>query len=205
MGAAGTERRVRVVLATANPGKLREVAALLADLPIDWIGLDALPGLVLPEEGDDYAANAVAKARAAARAAGTLAVADDSGLEVEALGGAPGPRSARWGGPGLDDAGRNRALLEALRGVPPERRGARFVCVAALATPAGDVVTACGVCPGRILEAPRGTGGFGYDPLFEVSPGGPTMAELPPGEKDRISHRGRAFRALVPALRERLA
>jgi XTP/dITP diphosphohydrolase len=194
----------RVVLATANPGKLREVRALLGAAGLEVVGLDAIGPVALPEEGDDYEANALAKARAAARASGLPALGDDSGLEVEALDGAPGPRSARYGGPGLDDAGRTRALLAALAGVPPERRGARFVCVAALALPGGEVATARGECAGRIAEAPRGSAGFGYDPVFEPTPGGPTMAELPPAEKERISHRGRAFRALAPALRARL-
>jgi len=197
-------RRRRVVLASGNAGKLREVRELLAALPIELVGLDEVGGVALPEEGDDYAANAAAKALAAARASGQLAIGDDSGLEVDALGGAPGPRSARYGGPGLDDAGRTRALLAALAGVPAERRGARFVCVAALATPGGAVVTVRGECPGRIAAAPRGAAGFGYDPVFEVAPGGPTMAELPAAEKHRVSHRGRALRALEPELRARL-
>lgn len=193
-----------VVLATRNPGKLREVRALLAGLPVEWVGLSAIGAVALPEEGDEYAANAAAKARAAARASGLLALGDDSGLEVEALGGAPGPRSARFGGPGLDDAGRIRALLAALAGVPPERRAARFVCVAALAAPDGSIVTARGECPGWIAEAPRGAAGFGYDPIFTPAPDGLTLAELPDEEKDRISHRGHAFRALEPWLRARL-
>ena len=194
----------RVVFATGNAGKLREVRALLASPELEIVGLDAVGPVALPEEGDDYEANAVAKARAVAQACGLPALGDDSGLEVEALGGAPGPRSARFGGPGLDDAGRVRHLLAALRGVPSERRAARFVCVAALALPDGETVTARGECAGWIAEAPRGTGGFGYDPVFEVAPGGPTMAELPADEKQRVSHRGRAFRALAPALRARL-
>jgi XTP/dITP diphosphohydrolase len=198
-------RSPRVVLATGNPGKLREVAAILADLPLRLVGLESLAGVSLPEEGDDYTANAVGKAVAAARGAGGPALGDDSGLEVQALGGAPGPRSARFGGSGLDDAGRNGALLAALAGVSGPGRAARFVCVAALATPDGQVVTARGECAGRILEAPRGGRGFGYDPLFELHPGGPTMAELPAAEKNRISHRARAFRALAPALRARLS
>lgn len=196
--------RARVVLATGNAGKLREVRALLGSPGLEIVGLDAIGGVDLPDEGDDYEANAVAKARTAARASGLPALGDDSGLEVDALGGAPGPRSARFGGAGLDDAGRTRALLAALAGVPAERRGARFVCVAALAMPDGEVVTARGECPGRIAAASRGEAGFGYDPVFEIDPGGPTMAELPAAEKQRISHRGRAFRALEPALRARL-
>jgi XTP/dITP diphosphohydrolase len=200
-----------VVLASANLGKLLELRALLGDLPIALRSAASFPEILFPEEGDAYEANAVAKARAAARDTGRLAVADDSGLEVDALAGAPGPRSARYGGPGLDDAARSAKLLEALAGVPPERRGARFVCVAALATPEGDVVTARGECAGRILETPRGSAGFGYDPIFEPEPPEPrhggrrfSMAELPPGEKHRISHRGRAFRALSEAIRARL-
>jgi len=178
------------------------VRALLAALPVRVAGLEELPALELPDEGDDYAANAVAKARAAARASGRLALGDDSGIEVDALGGAPGVRSARFGS---DDGDRNRRLLAALRGVAPERRGARFVCVAALVTPEGDFATAQGACAGRVLEAPRGAGGFGYDPIFEpLEAAGRSMAELPPAVKDRLSHRGRAFRALLPALEARL-
>jgi XTP/dITP diphosphohydrolase len=189
-----------VVLATRNAGKAREVATILAELAlrIDPLGED----VALPEEGDEYEANAIAKALAAARATGLLALGDDSGLEVDALGGAPGSRSARYGGAGLDDAGRIVALLRALEAVPDPQRVARFVCVAALATPQGDVATAHGVCEGRLLRAPRGAGGFGYDPIFAV--GDATLAELPAAAKDALSHRGRAFRALVPALRARL-
>jgi XTP/dITP diphosphohydrolase len=198
------ESRVRVWFASRNAGKLREVRALLAELPIRLVGLEELPGLRLPEEGDDYTANASAKAAAAARACGELALGDDSGLEVAVLGGAPGPRSARYGGPGLEDGARCQALLEALREVPPERRAARFVCVAALATPDGELVTARGECSGRILMAPRGSGGFGYDPVFGIASNGPSIAELSREEKQRISHRAHAFRALAGELRTRL-
>jgi XTP/dITP diphosphohydrolase len=184
---------VRVVLATRNADKLREVGAILATHGIDVVALPE--DVALPDEGDDYEANAIAKAAAAARATGCAALGDDSGLEVEALGGAPGPRSARWGGPDLDDAGRNAHPLAALAGVPPRARAACFVCVAAVATPDGRSATARGACEGRILEAPRGRGGFGYDPVFDV--GGRSMAELPAAEKDILSHRGRAFRALA--------
>ncbi len=190
-----------VVVATSNPGKLREIEALLADLPLLLRGLSDYPDFAPPEEGDDYAENAAAKARACARHTGQLALGDDSGLEVAGLGGGPGPRSARYGGPGLDDAGRVDALLSALRGRAGKDREARFVCVAALATPAGECVTRRGDCAGRILAAPRGGAGFGYDPVFGVAGDRRSMAVLSPSEKNAISHRARAFRAL----REELA
>jgi len=191
---------VELVVASANPGKLREIAELLAGLDLGLRPLSEFPGLALPPEAEDYAANARAKALAAARGTGRPALGDDSGLEVEALGGAPGPRSARYGGPDLDDAGRNATLLRALGGVPAGARGARFVCVVALATPDGDVRLARGECRGRILDAPRGAAGFGYDPLFEVEGLGRSMAELVPAEKNRLSHRARALAALRPEL-----
>jgi XTP/dITP diphosphohydrolase len=192
----------RVLVATSNPGKLREIAELVAPLPVPLAGLDALPGLRLPPEGDDYLANAIEKARAAAAFGGAPALADDSGLEVDGLGGAPGPRSARYGGPGLDDAGRVARLLAELCGREGPARRARFVCAAALVTPEGEVATALGECTGRIAPAPRGEGGFGYDPIFEVDGSGRTLAELAADEKNRISHRARAFRALRPRLLE---
>ena len=191
--------RGEVIVATSNPGKLREIRAILGDLPLAFRGLDAFPRVEFPEEGDDYEANAAAKAEAVVRATGRAALADDSGLEVDGLDGAPGPRSARFGGPELDDRERAAALLDALKGCTGESRNARFVCVAALATRDGEVVTARGECPGRILEAPRGGGGFGYDPIFEVAPG-TAMAELPPERKNEISHRARALQALRSAL-----
>jgi XTP/dITP diphosphohydrolase len=197
-------RPARVVVATSNPGKLREIRALLAPLPVPLVGLDGLAGLRLPPEADEYAANAAAKARAAAAASGSPALADDSGLEVDALGGAPGPRSARYGGPGLDDRGRAARLLAELAGAKGEERRARFVCAAALATPEGEVATAFGVCEGRIAQAPRGTDGFGYDPVFEPEGAERTLAEIPAAEKNRLSHRGRAFRALRGRLLELL-
>jgi XTP/dITP diphosphohydrolase len=188
---------VKVVLATRNAGKLREVAAILAPFAIE---VAALPeSVALPAEGDAYEPNAIAKALAASRATGCVALGDDSGVEVDALGGAPGPQSARWGGPALDDAGRNAKLLAALAEVADRARGARFVCVAALATPSGEVATARGVCAGRILREPRGAAGFGYDPIFAV--GAHSMAELQPDAKNALSHRARAFRALAAHLR----
>jgi XTP/dITP diphosphohydrolase len=193
-----------VVLASANAHKLLEVRAILGDLPISLRSLEAFPEVLLPEEGDEYEANAIAKARAAANGAGRLALADDSGLEVEGLAGAPGPHSARFGGGRLAPAQRNAKLLEALRDMPAEARRARFVCVAALATHDGVVVVARGECVGRILDQPRGRGGFDYDPIFEVEGRGKSMAELSPDDKNALSHRGRAFAGLKEALRARL-
>jgi XTP/dITP diphosphohydrolase len=165
--------------------------------------LAEFPGAGLPEEtGDSYSANALLKARVAARHTGLLALGDDSGLEVDALGGAPGVRSARFGGPGLDDAGRCARLLAALGGVDEARRGARFRCVLALVDPAGGEHLVEGVAEGVILTAPRGRGGFGYDPLFYYPPLGRTFAELSEGEKRRVSHRGRAVESVRRLLRE---
>jgi XTP/dITP diphosphohydrolase len=194
--AAPERQPAEVVAATSNPGKLREIRAILAVAHVGVRALAEFPPVVFPQEGDDYAANAVAKARAVAEALGRSALADDSGLEVEGLGGAPGPRSARYGGPGLDDAGRVARLLEDLAGLRGDARRARFVCVAALAEPGGAVRTARGECRGRILRAPRGRGGFGYDPVFEVGDSGCAMAELPELEKNLLSHRARALGAL---------
>ena len=191
---------MRVAVATENPGKLREIRALLEPLRAEVCGLADLPPLALPPEGDDYAANAVAKALSAARHGGCPAVGDDSGLEVEGLGGAPGPRSARWGGPGLDDAGRVAHLLASLSRRSGDARRARFVCLAALALPDGTVETFRGECAGRIALAPRGASGFGYDPVFELPELGRTLAELSPEEKARVSHRGKAFGLLRRSL-----
>lgn len=190
------ERPDEVVAATSNPGKLREIRSILADLPIAVRSLDEFPRVALPEEGDDYAENAAAKARSVAIALGRFALADDSGLEVDGLGGAPGPRSARYGGPDLDDAGRSARLLEAMAALQGPARRARFVCVAALAAPDGEVRTARGECLGRVLRAARGRSGFGYDPVFELDESGRAMAELSEAEKNRVSHRARALGAL---------
>jgi XTP/dITP diphosphohydrolase len=195
-----------LVVATGNPGKLQELRALLAPLALRVAGLAEFPQVALPEEGDDYAANAAAKARAAALALALPALGDDSGLEVDGLGGAPGPRSARYGGAGLADADRTALLLRDLAGRPDADRRARFVCFASLALPGGPIRTARGSCEGRIGAAPRGANGFGYDPVFEPDLPGPragrTFAELDAAEKDSLSHRGRAVRALLPAIRE---
>jgi XTP/dITP diphosphohydrolase len=193
-----------VVLASSNPGKLSEIRDILCELPLVIRPLSDFPGVILPGEGEDYEDNAIAKARAAATASGRAALADDSGLEVVGLGGAPGPLSARFGGPGLDDARRVEALLRALGSLAGEQRRARFVCVAALATPDGELVTARGECAGHILNAPRGRSGFGYDPVFRIEGSRLAMAEIPASEKNRISHRGQAFTALSDAIRANL-
>ena len=147
-----------------------------------------------------YVANALGKARAVTAATGLLALGDDSGLEVDALGGRPGVLSARYGGEGRSDADRCRALLEELRGVPPERRTARFRCVVALCAPSGTEATVEGIVEGVLLDAPRGHGGFGYDPLFYCPPLGATFAEAPAAAKDGVSHRGRAIAQARPLL-----
>ena len=200
-GPSRSERRV--VLATLNPGKGRELAGLLGDLPIALISLADVPGASLPPEtGATYVENALVKARAAQRLTGHAALGDDSGLEVEALGGAPGLHSARFGGPGLDDPARVALLLERLHAVPVGKRAARFRCVIALVDEAGRERTVEGVAEGEILTAPRGGGGFGYDPVFFYPPLGRTFAELSDRDKARVSHRGLAARAARALLGE---
>jgi XTP/dITP diphosphohydrolase len=193
--------RQRLVVATKNPGKLRELRALLADLPLELTAADGMPDV--DETGADFAANAELKARAAARWSGEWALADDSGLEVDALGGAPGVHSNRFAGEGTTAAQRNRRLLELLEGTPPEARTARYRAVVAVAAPDGRIWLHEGVCEGVLLAEPRGENGFGYDPLFYVPEYGRTMAELPPEVKNRISHRARALAAARDVL-ERL-
>jgi XTP/dITP diphosphohydrolase len=194
---------MRLLVATHNAGKRREFAALLGPWKGELLFPDML-GLRLEvvEDGTTYAENALKKARAYARAANMLALADDSGLEVDALGGAPGVHSARY--VAGSDRARVEALLEALTGVPWERRSARFRCVVAMVSPDGVWETAEGVCEGAIAFEPAGDGGFGYDPVFFLPEYGCTMAQLPPETKNRISHRARAIRAALPVL-ERLA
>ncbi|MED5261532.1 MAG: RdgB/HAM1 family non-canonical purine NTP pyrophosphatase [Myxococcota bacterium] len=194
----------RVVVATSNAGKVKEIAAILGDLHVEWLSLEDLPPVDFPEEGGDYRANAEAKARAAALQLGHFAVADDSGLEVEALDGGPGPYSARFGGPDLDDRGRVEALLAALAESPIAGRRARFVCVAALADPGGEAWSTRGECEGSIARGLRGSSGFGYDPVFQLDGRPERMAEVAVEEKNRISHRARAFQALAPELLRQL-
>ena len=190
-----------LLLATANVAKARELAALLTGIPYRLRTLADFPSVTLPPEGaDSYVENALAKARAAAAESGVLALADDSGLEVDALGGAPGVLSARYGGEGLSDAERCAKLLEALKGVLPLKRSARFRCVIAIvepagreATPAGREATVEGKVDGILLDEAVGTGGFGYDPIFYYPPLDATFAQLSAEEKQSVSHRGIAM------------
>jgi XTP/dITP diphosphohydrolase len=189
------------VIATLNRPKGLELVRLLTGLPFEMSLLADVRGASLPEEtGESYRENALLKARAAVRVSGTSALADDSGLEVDALGGAPGVRSARFGGPGLDDAARWVLLLDALADVPDERRTARYRCVIALVDPDGHERTVEGTVEGTITRAPRGRGGFGYDPIFFYRPLGRTFGELSAEEKGRLSHRAAAVAALRAAL-----
>jgi XTP/dITP diphosphohydrolase len=192
---------VKVLLATRNPGKLAELRRMLADGPVEVVGLADVPDFPeAPETGATFAENAFAKARDAAVATGLPAVADDSGLAVDALNGMPGVLSARWCGRHGDDTANLELLLGQLADVPDERRGAAFVCAAALVVPGGPETVVHGEWAGRIVRAPRGTGGFGYDPIFVPDGEERTSAELAPQEKDAASHRGRAMRALLPHL-----
>jgi XTP/dITP diphosphohydrolase len=199
---------IKLLIATNNQGKVREYEVLLQDLPSVRITFPAQEGLALEveETGETFVENAHLKALSFARASGLPTLADDSGLEVDALDGAPGVRSARYAGPGTDDVGRYRKLLAELEDVPPSRRSARFRCVVALALPDGEVHTAEGTCEGEIGFSPRGEFGFGYDPVFVVAGhGGQTMAELPPEVKNQISHRARAVQVMLPGLRRWLS
>jgi XTP/dITP diphosphohydrolase len=188
---------MKLLVATRNTGKLREVRARVGGLEVLSLD-DVSPMPEVDETEDTLEGNARLKAIAAARASGLWSVADDSGLFVDALGGAPGVRSARYA-PGTD-ADRIRKLLREMDQVPDGRRGAAFRCALALASPSGEVREAQGECRGEILRAPRGSGGFGYDPVFLVPDLGRTMAELTLEEKGRISHRARALEALEPEL-----
>lgn len=182
-----------IVLATANPHKLAELRELLTAVSVRWKSLADVPTLTMPEEtGDTFAENARIKAEAVARATGQWALADDSGLCVDALGGAPGVLSARYAGTPTDAVRNIRKLLAAMRAVPAAARTASFQCVMALAGPDGSVHCAEGRCAGQITMAPKGHGGFGYDPVFWLESPRKTMAELTPAEKHRISHRAHA-------------
>ncbi len=193
---------MKLLLATNNPGKTREFRRMLADVPIDVVtpadlGID----LDVVEDGASYEENARKKAEAFAEAGGCIALADDSGIEVDALGGRPGYLSARYGGPGLDDEGRVRLLLDEMKDVPDDQRAGRFRAVVAIAAPGAETRTYDGVVEGAITREVRGEGGFGYDPVF-IRADGRTTAELSDDEKDAVSHRGKAVRAAIPRIRE---
>jgi XTP/dITP diphosphohydrolase len=193
----------RLLLASANQGKLRELRTILDGLPVELVGL-AEAGLGEPPEveetGATFLENALLKGRAYAAWSGLAAVADDSGLEVDALGGAPGVRSARYAGPGAGDQANLDKLLAELTGVPPERRTARFRCAAVLVDPEAGEWHAEAAWEGRLLDAPRGSGGFGYDPVFLPDGWELTSAQVDQAAKDAASHRGQAFRSLRPAI-----
>jgi XTP/dITP diphosphohydrolase len=201
----------QILVATTNPGKVRELRALLGG-QVEWRSLADFPGLLeVQEDGATFAENARKKALGYAQATGLWTLADDSGLVVDALGGAPGVNSARFSGDRPKGADRKlldrqnmEKLLSVLQGVPREKRTARFVCCLCLADPAGVLLETCGTLEGLIAEAPAGTGGFGYDPVFLVPPLGKTVAQLGEEEKNAISHRGNAMRALKPRLIELL-
>ena len=193
----------RVVLATGNAGKVREIAALLAPLAIEIVPQTALGIASAEETGDTFEANALLKARHAAGAANLPALADDSGIEVDALGGRPGVWSARYAGAGASDADNNALLLEELAGVPAAQRTARYRCVLAYVSDAADLapLIACGSWEGSIGAAPLGTGGFGYDPLFVPAGGSVTAAQMSALDKNAVSHRSAALAELVRLLR----
>lgn len=196
-----------LALATKNEHKIREVLRICRDWPVSWVVARPVPAGAgravrvaswpeVEETGQTYLENALLKARAVASTLGLPAVADDSGIEVDALGGAPGPLSARFAGTGASDPSNLALLIERIRDVPPDARTARYRCVAACAWPDGREARAEGVCEGRLVLEPQGERGFGYDPAFVPEGESRTMAELADDEKDAISHRGRAFRAL---------
>ncbi len=193
----------RIVLATGNAGKVREMGEILAPFGFEVVAQSALEVPEAEETGRTFVENAILKARNAAAHTGLPAIADDSGLEVDALGGAPGIHSARYAGPGAGDADNVAKLLRALEGVEEARRTARFQCLMVYMRHADDPTPLIfqGTWEGRILTAPRGDGGFGYDPVFLAGELGRTAAELDPATKNRLSHRGQALRALAEALR----
>jgi XTP/dITP diphosphohydrolase len=195
---------MKIVLATRNPGKIAELRRILSGF--DIVGLEEFPSIgEVAETGVTFEENALLKAHAVAQGSGLPAVADDSGLCVDVLGGMPGVFSARWAGRHGDDQANLDLLLAQVSDVPAERLTAHFACAAALALPSGEHRVVEGTLPGRLVTTPRGTNGFGYDPILRPDGYDRTTAELAPEEKDAISHRGRAFRALAPIVRDLLS
>jgi len=192
----------RLAIASKNPHKLRELGRICRDWPVEWLTVQNHPGPWpdVDEPHDTYLHNALEKARAVAQVLGVPAIADDSGIEVDALDGGPGPRSARFAGEGASDADNLAKLIGLVADMQPDARTARYRCVAAIAWPDGRTIHAEGTCEGTLIRQPRGDRGFGYDPVFVQQGERRTMAELGDEEKDRISHRGRAFRALAELL-----
>jgi XTP/dITP diphosphohydrolase len=192
----------RLAIASRNPHKLRELGRICRAWPVSWLTVENHDGPWpdVDEPHDTYRHNALEKALAVAGVLGVPAIADDSGLEVDAVEGGPGPRSARFAGEGASDAANLSKLVRLIRTVRPEARTARYRCVAAIAWPDGRTMDAEGTCEGRLITDPRGDRGFGYDPVFVPEGDHRTMAELADEEKDRISHRGRAFRELASLL-----
>jgi XTP/dITP diphosphohydrolase len=197
---------MQLLIATHNTGKVREYAQLMADLPLTLLSLSDI-GIAwnIAETGETFEANAQLKAEGYCRATGLLTLADDSGLEVDALQGAPGVYSARFAGEGASDAARYQLLLERMRAVPDDQRQARFRCVIAIAHPNQPTQYVIGVCEGFIAHEPRGVNGFGFDPVFWLPQHNQTMAELSPDEKNRLSHRGQAALRAAAVLRRMLA
>jgi XTP/dITP diphosphohydrolase len=194
----------RIAIASRNPHKLREIRRICAGWPVEWLTVEDHDGPWpdVEETGATYVENATLKSRAGAAALGVPSLADDSGIEVDALGGRPGPRSARFAGEDATDERNLAELIRAIRGVPAGGRTARYRCIAVVTFPDGVERTAEGTCEGTLDPKPRGTSGFGYDPIFVPAGWDQTMAELTDEEKDRISHRGRALRALGELLAE---
>lgn len=198
-----SEAQRPVLIATQNKGKIKEFRRLLAGISAKFVGLDELPKIAPPtEDGATFSQNASIKARFYSRRFGEFALADDSGLVVDALNGAPGVHSARYGGEGLSDTDRMHLLLKNLEEVPAEQRTARFECAIVLCHPNHDepLLHAIGSVEGRITTEPRGSNGFGYDPVFVPKGGSLTTAQMSAGQKDALSHRGRAIRAVAPTL-----
>jgi len=197
----------KLLVATHNKGKISEFAEMMHDMAITWAGLDDV-GVTedVAETGHTFRENAVLKATVYSRMTGLLTLADDSGLEIDALGGAPGVYSARYGGNGLTPEGRYQLVLQQMADVPDVARTARFRCVIVVSDANGRVLAETdGTCEGFIARGPTGSGGFGYDPIFFIPDRGQTMAQLSSAEKHRISHRGRAMQKLEPVLRQILS